>query len=113
MPAFLGQVQRVLRPGGHFLFADLRSAPDCERLHENLMESGLTVLECENITPRVLEALNRDSRRKLDIIERAVSPRLLHTFREFAAIEGSAIYLSFRDGHTVYQRYLLQKQPRE
>jgi ubiquinone/menaquinone biosynthesis C-methylase UbiE len=113
MPAFLGQVQRVLRPGGHFLFADLRSDSDRERLHENLMESGLTVLECENITPRVLEALNRDSRRKLDIIERAVSPRLLHTFREFAAIEGSAIYLSFRDGHTVYQRYLLQKQPRE
>ena len=43
MPAFLGQVQRVLRPGGYFLFADLRTASDSERLHQNLLECGLTV----------------------------------------------------------------------
>jgi hypothetical protein len=103
----------VLRPGGHFLFADLRTALDCERLQQNLLECGLIVLEREDITPRVFEALQRDSHRKLALIEHAISPRLLHTFREFAAIDGSEIYCSFRDGGTVYQRYLLQKQPRE
>jgi ubiquinone/menaquinone biosynthesis C-methylase UbiE len=111
MPAFLSQVRRVLRPGGHFLFADLRSAADCERLHQNLSQCGLTILERENITPGVLAALRQDSQRKLALIERSVSPRLLHTFREFAAIEGSEIYRSFRDGGAVYQRYLLQKRP--
>lgn len=109
MPAFLTQVRRVLRPGGHFLFADLRSAADGERLHQHLTECGLTILEREDITPRVLEALRRDSQRKLALIERSVSPRLRHTFHEFAAIEGSEIYRGFRDGGAIYQRYLLQK----
>ncbi len=113
MPAFLGQVRRVLRPGGYFLFADLRTALDSVRLQQDLSECGLTVLEREDITPRVFEALHRDSHRKLAMIERSISPRLLHTFREFAAINGSEIYRSFRDGGTVYERYLLQKQPRE
>ena len=72
--------------------------------------SGLTVLEREDLTPGVFEALHRDSHRKLAMIEHTISPRLLHTFREFAAIDGSEIYRSFRDGGTVYERYLLQKQ---
>jgi ubiquinone/menaquinone biosynthesis C-methylase UbiE/sterol desaturase/sphingolipid hydroxylase (fatty acid hydroxylase superfamily) len=112
MPDFLKQVNRVLRPGGYFLFADLRTASDSVRLHEDLSKCGLTILERENITPNVFEALNRDSQRKLAMIEGSISPRLLHTFREFAAIDGSEIYRSFRDGGTVYERYLLQKRPR-
>ena len=28
MPAFLSEVRRVLRPGGHFLYADLRPRTD-------------------------------------------------------------------------------------
>jgi ubiquinone/menaquinone biosynthesis C-methylase UbiE len=111
MPAFLGQVRRVLRPGGYFLFADLRSAADVERLQQQLVESGLAILERENITPRVLHALQQDNERKRALIDQAVSPRLRHTFREFAAIEGSGIYESFRSGEAVYQRYLLQKPP--
>ncbi len=109
MPAFLEQVNRVLRPGGYFLFADLRASYDCERLHQQLRESGLAILERENITDHVLEALQRDSKRKLALIENSISPRLLHTFLEFAGVEGSKVYRSFRDGELVYERYLLRK----
>ena len=65
MPSFLSQVKRVLRPGGHFLFADLRMARDIDRLHEQLLASGLTVLDRDDITPSVLAALRTDSERKL------------------------------------------------
>lgn len=109
MPAFLGQVKRILRPGGHFLFADLRVAADRDRLHQHILDTGMTVLEQEEITPNVLEALRRDSERKLALIERSVNKYMLNAFRQFAAIEGSEIYDGFRTGSAVYVRYLLRK----
>jgi len=109
MPAFLAQVRRVLRPGGHFLFADLRSTPDRDRLHEQIIASGLTVLEQEEITANVVEALRRDSQRKLALLEKHGSPRLMSVFRQFAAIEGSGVYEGFRTRSAVYVRYLMQK----
>ena len=109
MPAFLAQVKRVLRPGGHFLFADLRSESDRERLQRQIGECGLTVLEQEDITANVVEALRRDSQRKLALLEQHGNPRLMSVFRQFAAIEGSGVYEGFRNGSAVYLRYLMQK----
>jgi ubiquinone/menaquinone biosynthesis C-methylase UbiE len=109
MPAFLSEVKRVLRPGGHFLFADLRSTKDCERLHENILHTGMTLLSQQDLTANVVEALRRDSSRKLALIERNINKRLLGAFRQFAAIEGSDIYRAFQDGTAVYVQYLLQK----
>lgn len=108
-PAFFAQVQRVLRGGGHFLFADLCAAADLDRMHESLVESGLSVVEQQDITAEVLSALNLDSERKWALIERSVSKRWLGLFREFAAMEGSQIHDSFRDRSVVYVRYVLKK----
>lgn len=109
MPAFLAQVKRVLRPGGHFLFADLRSTVDRDRLHENIVATGMNILAQEEITANVLEALRSDSERKQALIDQGISKRWRSTFRQFAAIEGSDIYSGFKDGSAVYVRYLLQK----
>lgn len=109
MPAFLRQVKRVLRPGGHFLFADLRSTVDRDRLHQNILDTGLTVLEQEDITANVLQALRLDSERKLALIEKSAPKYLLGTVRRFAATEGSETYNDFHDGTNVYLRYLLRK----
>ena len=109
MPAFLAQVKRVLRPEGHFLFADLRTAEDRDRLHQQIQGSGLTIVEQEEITANVVEALRRDSRRKLALLEQHGNQRLLSVFREFAAIEGSSIFEGFRSGAVVYVRYVLRK----
>ncbi len=109
MPAFLRQVKRVLRPGGHFLFADLRMAKDVDQLHAHLLASGLRVLHREDITPGVLAALRGDSQRKLALIEKSVPKRLLPAFRQFAALEGSETYEAFRTGAMVYVRYVMGK----
>jgi len=109
MPAFLAEVRRVLRPGGHFLFADLRSAPDRDRLHQNVLDSGLAIVEQEDITENVVEALRRDSQRKLDLLEKHGNHRLMSVFRQFAAIEGSAVFEGFRNRSAVYMRYVLRK----
>lgn len=110
MPAFLLEVRRILRPGGHFLFADLRSTEDRERLHGQVVETGMAILERQDITPNVLEALRQDSERRLALIERFVNKRLIGTFREFAAIVGSDVFDGFKNGTATYLRYVLQKQ---
>jgi ubiquinone/menaquinone biosynthesis C-methylase UbiE len=109
MPAFLREVTRVLRRGGSFLFADLRASEDCDRLEADLAQTGMAILEKQDITANVLEALHKDSERKLALIHRLVNKRLVPTFRQFAAIEGSDVYVGFKSGATRYLRYVLQK----
>jgi ubiquinone/menaquinone biosynthesis C-methylase UbiE len=110
MSAFLGQVRRVLRPGGHFLFADLRAAGELEQLRQELEACGLQIIEQDDVTPNVVEALRQDSERKLALIQHMVDKRLVNTFKQFAAIEGSEVFDNFRDRKFIYLRYVLQKQ---
>jgi ubiquinone/menaquinone biosynthesis C-methylase UbiE len=109
MPAFLREVRRVLRPGGALLFADLRARHERDLLHRQLVETGMAVREKQDITGNVVEALHRDSERKARLIQRSANKYLIGTFREFAALEGSKVFESFKKGSMVYVRYALQK----
>ena len=50
MDAFLAEVCRVLRPGGQFFFADLRSVDGVETLREQFDACGLTLEKETDIT---------------------------------------------------------------
>jgi hypothetical protein len=75
-----------------------------------VVETGMAILEREDITPNVLEALRHDSERRLALIERSVNKRLIGTFREFAAIVGSDVFDGFNNGTATYLHYVLQKR---
>ena len=111
MPKFLTQVNRVLRPGGHFLFTDFRAAEDIPVLVQQLEESGLTIVEDETITAGVVKAMELDSDRKQQLIGQNIRSWLSGTFKQFAGIKGSTVFQSFEDGTFVYKRYLLRKKP--
>jgi len=109
MDAFLGEVHRVLRPGGHFLFADFRSHEELGGLHDELARCPLEVVDEEVITGNVVAALEHDSDRKLWLIRQMVPKWLQAPFIRFAAIEGSRTYEGFLVGRTSYLRYVLRK----
>src|SRR5262249_10303078 len=97
---FFEEVVRVLRPGGVFLFADMRwnrvdGADDgsaltgVARLRAELAAAGLVVVEEEDITDNVLRALELDSPRRRALIQ-ATAPGVIRSrLHDFAGIEGS------------------------
>jgi ubiquinone/menaquinone biosynthesis C-methylase UbiE len=113
MDAFLAQVRRVLRPGGYLLFADLRDSDRVEMLHEQLNRSGMRLIRRSDIAHHVIEAMNQDSERKMELIRESVSKLFFNSFKEFAGIRGSAIYEGLSAGEVVYQSFILKKSEDE
>lgn len=109
MPCFLQEVVRLLRPGGYFLFADFRAQSDYSLLNEQLLESGLEIVQKEDITSDVLRAMEIDDQAKLHLIRQLV-PGILHKLvAQFAGVKGSRIFSGFESGEMIYFRYLLRK----
>jgi ubiquinone/menaquinone biosynthesis C-methylase UbiE len=109
MEKFLKEVRRVLRPGGQFSFADVRWHTHRMELHSQMIDSGLTLIEYEEITPGVLESMRRDSDRKAGLTESYVGKSLKPLLSRLWGEEGTDIYASFFNGSLIYLRYLLKK----
>jgi SAM-dependent methyltransferase len=64
MDRFVGEVRRVLRPGGHFVFADIRLQEEVADLRAALARSGLELVREDDITANVAAALELDGPRR-------------------------------------------------
>jgi len=109
MEKFLTEVKRVLKPEGYFLFCDLRMTEKVETLNKELEESGLALVQKNDITDNVIRGLEQmsDSRKKR--INRAVPFGIKSIFESYAGVRGSKTYESFVNGSLVYISALLQK----
>ena len=109
MPAFLAEVIRVLRVGGHFLYADLRPREAMHKLIRDIHDCGMVVVAERDISRQVIRALDVDNQKKSDLIHASV-PRLLRpSFREFSAVKGSGNYTKFKSGQLLYRSFVLRK----
>ena len=109
MDGFLSEVKRVLKPGGYFLFCDLRAAEKLNLLNNQFDSSGLDLLKKNDITDSVILALEIMSEFRKKAIRKKVPWIIQDVFESYAGVQGSKTYVSFVDRSLVYISAMLQK----
>jgi len=105
---FLGEVARVLRPGGHFLYTDLRPQGDIAEWEAALADAPIQMLSRDNINAQVVRGLERNSQRIQDLVARMPIP-LRRLGREYAGAKGTGFYRAMRSGKYPYRLYCFTK----
>lgn len=104
---FYREVRRVLRPGGHFCYADgCWAADDCTA---ELADAGLTLIERHEITPNVVRALEQDSARREALFDTIVDKRVRNEYKDWGGVVGHRAYLRFASRETLYFSHLLRR----
>ena len=106
---FLGEVKRVLRPGGYLLLVDFRDVENMDLLRSQLRGSGLEFLEEEDIAPNVVRAMEAEDEQKKERIRTLFPPKWQKLFGEFAGVVGSRIHLNLKSGARLYHRFIMRK----
>ena len=109
MAAFLGEVSRILRHDGYFLFTDFRYDYEMEELQQDLESCGMSIMSQRIINQEVVAALTQDDKRKRKLIKK-LAPKFLHKIAlNFAGTIGSKTYQQFASGKYVYFSYVMKK----
>ena len=110
MEQFLREVNRVLKPGGYFLWADMRHPDQKEVVRAQFQGAGLEITAEANIAPDVVRGLDTVKDSKRATIQRYV-PRFLRGYVEdFAGIPGTRVYESLREGRVEYWCFAARKK---
>lgn len=107
---FFAEVARVLRPGGHLLYADVRSRDHFAQWEKELADAPLRMLSQKDISAEVVRGLEMSVPRSQHMFTRRM-PRFLHRPVE-GAIATSQLKMSdgLRGGDSSYRMYCFAKQ---
>ena len=106
---FLSEVSRVLKPGGYFLWCDLRPSENQETVFNQFEKVGFNLLQKRDITTNILSALSQMTKSRKKAIRETVPGFVHKVFESYAGVEGSKVYDSFQDGSLVYLSAALSK----
>ena len=108
-PGFLSEVARVLRPGGHFLYADFRFSDDFVAWETALSESLLQPVHAREIRDEVLRGMECNAARSHALIRNRL-PKFLHGLgSDFAGLPGSSVYNALQSGDMSYRSACFRK----
>jgi len=100
----LVEANRVLRPGGDFLYADLRPCESVAEWETALAGAPMRMVSHENINAQVLRGMEINTQRILELIDRV--PRYLRPIsRAFVGIQGSPFYRAMQRGKYSFRMY--------
>ncbi len=106
---FLSEVARVLRHGGHFLYADFRFRDQFKDWEEAVARAPLRIVHTRNIRDEVLRGMECNAARSETLICQRL-PKFLHGLgRDFAGLPGSRVYDALKDGELSYRSWCFQK----
>jgi ubiquinone/menaquinone biosynthesis C-methylase UbiE len=107
-PRFLTEVARVLRPGGHFLYTDLRGRLRIPEWEAELAAAPMRMVSHAIINAEVLRAIDKNAERSLDKISRL--PVFLRPIgREFVHVPASRYYCGLQSEEFSYRIYCFAK----
>jgi ubiquinone/menaquinone biosynthesis C-methylase UbiE len=115
-PRFLAEVARVLKPGGHFLYADFRfgdgpGGRDFTAWEQALASAPLRIIQSRVINPEVQRGMQLNAARSQQLLARHL-PGFLHSLgRDFAGIPGSRVYNALVAGEVSYRSYCFLRPP--
>ena len=109
VPIFLSEVKRVLRKGGYFLCADIRTAAGMKEFTRQIQSCGLQVVSEENISENVSRAITLEDPVKQKRIAENIPGYLQDVFKQFAGTKGSKAQLKLQNGELLYHRFVLRK----
>jgi len=103
--AFLGEVRRVLGPGGRMLYGDHRTSRKMPRLEQRLRASGLAG-QLRDITMDVVRACELDGARRRALIRSGLPwwcrPLGVGRLEQYAGLPGTAAFERLRSGDRTY-----------
>jgi ubiquinone/menaquinone biosynthesis C-methylase UbiE len=106
---FLPEMVRVLRPGGHFLYADFRGFLEYDAWDAALAGMPMRMVSEREINAEVLRGMDANSPRLLGLVARKV-PKFLQPFgRVFAGAPGTLAYRQLQSGKISYRMYHFEK----
>jgi fatty-acid O-methyltransferase len=108
-PRFLTEVARVLRPGGHFLYTDLRPRVGVADWEAALADAPMRMLSQKEVNAEVVRAMEKNTEQWLDLIDRRV-PAFLHGLaRAQTGVQGEMFYREVQSGESSYRMYCFAK----
>ncbi len=106
---FFSEIYRVLKPGGRFLYADFRYRCNIASLREALKVSSFEIVSQEDITKAVVKALEKDSERRISLINQFSPGYLSRLVCNYAGVRNFGTYKAFDTGRWTYFFYVLKK----
>jgi len=108
-PGFLAGVARVLRPGGHLLYADFRFADEVEAWGRAIAAAPFQIVQTRDIGAEVLRGMDRNAEHSRELVRRHL-PRFLHSLGfDFAGVPGSRVYSALQEGELSYRSWCFRK----
>jgi ubiquinone/menaquinone biosynthesis C-methylase UbiE len=108
-PRFLAEVARVLRPGGHFLYADFRPRHRLAEWGAALADAPMRLISERVIHHEILRGMEKNSPRIQDLISRRVPVFLQGLARDQMGGQGSRWYRGMQSGEFCYRMYCFTK----
>ena len=107
---FLKEVARVLKPGGQFVYADLRYESGVEEWMKDLFgQPSLHVNQMRLINPEIIRGMELNTPRYTKMVEDCL-PKYWHKLAlDFAGVKGSRLYRDAQSGELTYRSLHLTK----